>query len=105
MKKLPLLIAAGIGYVFGTKAGRERYDQIRDAALKVRNDPRVQEKAQQAADLAREQAPVVKDKVTEGAQAAAGKVKNATGSSDPGDQLNPDSTHFQKDPFPQGDLP
>jgi hypothetical protein len=67
MRKLSLLIAAGIGYVFGTKAGRERYDQIRDAALKVRNDPRVQEKTRQAADLA--------------------------------------STHFQKDPFPQGDLP
>jgi hypothetical protein len=105
MRKLSLLIAAGIGYVFGTKAGRERYDQIRDAALKVRNDPRVQEKTRQAADLAREQAPVVKDKVTEGAQAAATKVKGATGSSDPGDELNPDSTHFQKDPFPQGDLP
>ena len=105
MKKLPLLIAAGIGYVFGTRAGRERYDQIRDAALKVRNDPRVQDKAQQAADLAREQAPVIKDKVTEGAHAAADKVKSATGSSDPGDQLNPESTHFQKDPYPQGDLP
>ena len=54
MKKLPLLIAAGIGYVLGTRDGRERYDQIRDAALKVRNDPRVQEKAKQAADVARE---------------------------------------------------
>ncbi len=105
MKKLPLLIAAGIGYVLGTKAGRERYDQIRDAALKVRNDPRVQEKAQQASDLAREQAPVIKDKVAESAHAAADKVKSGAGSSDPGDQLNPESTHFQKDPYPQGDLP
>ena len=106
MKKLSLLIAAGIGYVLGTKAGRERYDQIRDAARKVRNDPRVQEKAQQAADLAREQAPVVKDKVTAGAHAAADKVKSAAGSSaDPGDRLNPESTHFQDDPFPKGDLP
>ena len=81
MKKLPLLIAAGIGYVLGTRDGRERYDQIRDAARKVRNDPRVQEKAKQAADVAREQAPVIKDKVTEGAHAAADKVKSTTGSS------------------------
>ena len=97
MKKLPLLIAAGIGYVLGTKAGRERYDQIRDAALKVRNDPRVQEKAQQAADLAREQAPVIKDKVTEGAHAAADKVKSTTGSSA--------SSASTTSSGPQGDLP
>ena len=104
MKKTSLLIAAGIGYVLGTRAGRERYDQIRDAALKVRNDPRVQEKAKQAADVAREQAPAIKDKVTEGAHAAAEKVKSTTGAKT-GDQLNPESTHFQKDPYPQGDLP
>ena len=95
MKKTSLLIAAGIGYGLGTRAGRERYDQIRDAALKVRNDPRVQEKAKQAADVAREQAPVIKDKVTEGAHAAAEKVKSTTGSSNSADPLNPESTRFQ----------
>jgi len=64
MKKIPLLIAAAIGYVFGTKAGRERYEQIRGAAKKVTDDPRVQEKAHQAADLAREKAPdALKDKI------------------------------------------
>ena len=94
MKKTSLLIAAGIGYVLGTRAGRERYDQIRDAALKVRNDPRVQEKAKQAADVAREQAPVIKDKVTEGAHAAADKVKSTTGSSTSSTPSGP-----------QGDLP
>jgi hypothetical protein len=102
-----ILAAAAAGYVLGTKAGRERYEQIRRAARKVGNDPRVQAKAHQAADLAKEKAPVVKDKLTETANAAATKVKSA-GSSGPGgagDQLNPDSTHFQKDPYPQGDLP
>ena len=94
MKKLPLLIAAGVGYVLGTKAGRERYDQMRNAVLKVKDDPRVQEKAKQAADVAREQAPVIKDKVTEGAHAAADKVKSTTGSSA--------STTSSG---PQGDLP
>ncbi len=39
MKKLPLLIAAGVGYVLGTKAGRERYDQMRNAVLKVQQRP------------------------------------------------------------------
>lgn len=110
MKKLMVLVAAAAGYVFGTKAGRERYEQMRGAANKVKNDPRVQEKTQQATDLAKQKAPVVKDKLTSAAGTAADKVKsNAPGSarpgSDVGDQLNPQSTHFQNNPGPQGNLP
>jgi hypothetical protein len=106
IKRLPLLIAGGIGYVLGSRAGRERYEQLRTAFDKVKNDPRVQEKAHQATDLAKEKAPVVKDKITEAAGAATEKVKAATGgSSDPGDQLNPDSLHFQDDIGFKGDLP
>ncbi len=32
MKKLMTLAAFGLGYVLGTKAGRERYEQIRELA-------------------------------------------------------------------------
>ena len=78
IKRLPLLIAGGIGYVLGAKAGRERYEQMRGTFNKVKDDPRVQEKTQQATDLAKEKAPVVKDKLTEVAGAATDKVKSAT---------------------------
>jgi hypothetical protein len=111
IKRLPLLIAGGIGYVLGTKAGRERYEQIRSQFEKVKSDPRVQEKAQQAADLAKEKAPVVKDKVTGAANTAATKVKSGGGDDSNGaangaaDQLNPESTIFQDNPGPQGTLP
>ncbi len=104
MKKLLVLIAGGVGYVLGTKAGRERYDQIMGTFNKVKDDPRVQEKAHQAADLAKEKAPVVKEKVTDAASTASAKVKSKT-SSDPVDQLNPESTIFQDNPGPKGDLP
>ncbi|WP_207210361.1 YtxH domain-containing protein [Nocardioides zhouii] len=108
MKKLTLLIAGGIGYVLGTRAGRERYEQIKRAATRVKDDPRVQEKAAQAADLAKEKAPIVKDKVAAAASTAADKV-TPSGSgdhrSDLTDQLNPDSTALQDNPYPQGDLP
>jgi hypothetical protein len=98
MRKLLLLAAVGIGYVLGARAGRERYEQIRDAVTRVKNDPRVQEKAQQAVDVAREQAPVVAGKVTSVAGAAAAKV---TGSgTGPDDTLEP---HYMAGP--QGDLP
>ena len=105
MKKLLVLVAGGIGYVLGTKAGRERYEQMRGAVDMVKNDPRVQEKAHQAADLAKEKAPIVKDKVAGAADAAASKAKSSGGSHSAEDQLNPESTVFQDNPGPKGDLP
>ena len=111
MKKLTLLLVAGVGYVLGARAGRERYEQIKSTATRVKNDPRVQEKAGQAADLAKEKAPVVKDRVTSAASSAASAAQDkvSRSGSDTGsdleDQLHPDSTARQDNPYPQGDLP
>ena len=96
-----------IGYVLGAKAGRERYDQIIGTFNKVKDDPRVQEKAQQATDLAKEKAPVVKDKVTEvaGCGHLQGEVRDrlrTTRSS----SLNPDSTDLPgRTPAPRARCP
>jgi hypothetical protein len=79
MKKLMLLAVLAAGYVLGARAGRERYEQIVQMFDRVRNDPRVQDKAHQAADLARQQAPVVAEKVTSAAGAAASKVTSHGG--------------------------
>ena len=108
MKKLTLLAAGFVGYVLGSRAGRERYEQIKKVATRVKDDPRVQEKAAQAADLAKEKAPVVKDKVAAAASTAADKVTPSGGGghrSDLEDQLNPDNVALQDNPYPQGDLP
>ena len=104
MRKLTVLAIGGIGYVLGARAGRERYEQIRGLAEQVKNNPKVQATAHQAADAALEHAPVVKDKLTDAAGTAASKVK-PSGGSDAADQLNPDSTALQDDPYPQGNLP
>lgn len=95
MNKLLLLVGAGVGYVLGARAGRERYDQIADQANKLWNDPRVQTKveeakakapemAQQLGDQAKAKAGEVKNKVTghESLQAD-GSYENATGRIDP----------------------
>ena len=74
MRKLMLLAAVGIGYVLGARAGRERYEQIMRLVNGVKNDPRVQKKAHQAVDVAKEQGPVMADKVTHAAGAMAAKV-------------------------------
>ena len=116
MKKLILLAVGAAGYVLGSRAGRERYEQIKKMAVKVKDDPRVQEKAHQATDLAKEKAPVVKDKVASAAGTAAGTVGDKVGAvtdkvgshqdtSALEDQLNPDSVALQDNPYPQGDLP
>ena len=109
MKKLILLAAGAVGYVLGARAGHERYEQIKGMAVKVKDDPRVQEKAHQATDLAKEKAPVVKDKVVSAAGTAAGtvtdKVTPNKDTSDLEDQLNPDNVALQDNPYPQGDLP
>jgi hypothetical protein len=110
MKKLTLLLAAGIGYVLGARAGRARYDQIKNVAFKVKEDPRVQSAASTVADTARQQAPVVADKVTSAASAAAAKSPFGGSSSSSREdelleQLDPDSTARQENPYPQGDLP
>ena len=112
MKKLLILVAGGIGYVLGTKAGRERYEQMRGTFNKVKDDPRVQEKTQQATELAKQKAPIVKDKLAGAADKGSSKVESNVGSSngsstssDAAAKLNPESTALQDNPGPKGDLP
>ena len=82
MKKLMSLTAFGLGYMLGSRAGRERYDQLMNGFLRVREDPRVQEQAQHVADVAKEQAPAVVDKVTGVASAAVQKVRPSSDTQD-----------------------
>jgi len=106
MKKISLLAAAGVGYVLGARAGRERYNQLRDAAARVTHDPRVQEQAHRAADVAREKAPEVKDAVqhrlTSVASTAAHRVR-------PGSDAMPEQyandTAFGDQPYPEDGSP
>jgi hypothetical protein len=68
--KITLLVGGAVGYVLGTAAGRERYEQIKSQAQGIWNNPKVQEKASQAQDLAKEKAPILKDKVAEKASSS-----------------------------------
>lgn len=87
MKKLMILIAAGVGYVLGARAGRERYEELRRTFEKIKNDPQVQQKTDQAVqlvkDTAGQAAATVQDKadrhdnIVDAAKDVAGDVKDA----------------------------
>jgi hypothetical protein len=72
MRKITALVAGSIGYVLGARAGRQRYEQIKSTAMRVKSNPRVQQTAQQVAEAAKEAAPVVKEKVTGGSSGGSG---------------------------------
>ena len=84
MKKLMLLTAGAVGYVLGTRAGRERYEQIKSGAQKLKDNPTVQQKAREATTAVKENAPVVKDKVAGAATTAKSAAQDKLHRSDDG---------------------
>ncbi len=79
-----LLTAGAAGYVLGARAGRERYEQIKSGAQKLKNNPTVQQKAREATTAVKENAPVVKDKVADAATTAKSAAQDKLHRSDNG---------------------
>jgi hypothetical protein len=71
--KSGFLVGLGAGYVFGAKAGQERYQQIVDAAGKLRENPGVQRLTGEV----NKTVSVSKDRVAETAAAKADQAKEA----------------------------
>ena len=66
--------AFGAGYVLGTKAGRERYEQISAKAQELWGHPKVQEQA----DKAKKQAGKVTEQAGKVTEQAKGRLKKST---------------------------
>lgn len=88
--KVTLLVGAGIGYVLGTKAGRQRYEQIKRTVGQTWNDPRVRAKADEAKHMAEE-------KVHQATDALKDKVSS---SGDDHGPMVPDPTSTNSEPRP-----
>ncbi|MUN05727.1 YtxH domain-containing protein [Agromyces luteolus] len=66
--KILFVVGLGVGYVLGTRAGRERYEQIQKAAQGVWNQPAVQDGVQTVKDFAMARVGDVSDAVLDNAK-------------------------------------
>jgi len=83
--KIGLVIGLAAGYVLGTRAGRERYEQIKHQALKVWNLDPVQQQVAKAKDYAKSAAMALPTTVWDSAV----KMSKAAGSKGtPGQRLD-----------------
>ena len=74
----PRLFALGlgvaIGYVLGTRAGRERYDQMKTAVTALWEDPRVAKARADVETYAKQQAPIIRERAETAAKDVAAKT-------------------------------
>jgi len=66
--KILLVVGIGVGYVLGTRAGRERYDQMKAAVDRFWADPRVKKQVDTAQEYVKDKAPEVAEFVADGAK-------------------------------------
>ena len=83
--KAGLVVGLAVGYVLGTRAGRERYDQIKEQWMKVWNLPAVQEQVGKAKDFAKSTAMALPSTVWDSAVKVS-KAASAKGT--PGQKLD-----------------
>ena len=83
--KAGLVIGLAVGYVLGTRAGRERYDQIKEQWLKVWNLDPVQEQVGKVKDFAKSTAMALPSTLWDSA-VKVGKAASSKGT--PGQKLD-----------------
>ena len=76
--KILFITGLGVGYVLGTRAGRERYEWIKKTASKFWNDPRVQQQVDTAEAFVKDKAPDVAEFVAGGAKKVVAQVAGTT---------------------------
>ncbi|MBS1673811.1 MAG: hypothetical protein JSS74_07585 [Actinobacteria bacterium] len=83
--KIGLVVGLGVGYVLGTRAGRERYEQIKKQWLKLWHLDPVQAQVHKAQEFAKTQAAAVPKALWTGAVKV---VKAATSDGTPGQRVD-----------------
>lgn len=63
---LTLGLGVGIGFVLGSRSGRDSYERMKEEARRIWEDPKVQATIHDVGENVRERAPEVVNKVSEG---------------------------------------
>jgi hypothetical protein len=71
-------IAAGVGYVLGTKAGRSRFEEIRSRTKEFVESPKVQETVSNLSETVKQNAQKLPDPVANVVSAVADRAKGST---------------------------
>ena len=77
--KVLFVVGLGVGYVLGTRAGRERYEQIKKAAESVWNTPTVQQGVGSVKDFAMTRVGDLSDTVLDGVKNLIGNATKTSG--------------------------
>lgn len=77
--KILFVVGLGVGYVLGTRAGRERYEQIKRAAEGVWNTPAVQQGVDQVKGFAADKVGDLSDSVLDGVKSFIGNATRGSG--------------------------
>jgi hypothetical protein len=79
--KILFVVGLGVGYVLGTRAGRERYEQIRRAAERIWNRPEVQQGVDTVKDFAKTRVGDLSETVLDGVKGLIGNATKTSGAS------------------------
>lgn len=80
--KTGMIVGFGIGYVLGSKAGRERYEELRRTWEDFTGNPRVQEAMERGREMVGSATRESLTAVQGGVEKAAGTVKERLGDDD-----------------------
>lgn len=76
--KILFVAGLGVGYVLGTRAGREQYEKLKSQAARLWNDPRVQRQVDSVEEFVKDKAPEVAEFVGDQAKKVVRQVSNRT---------------------------
>ncbi len=82
--KLIFIAGAAVGFVLGSRQGRQAYDRLKTKAADVWTDPKVRDNVAKAADLAKDKLPGG-DKIAAATRKAADKADEAAQEQDHSD--------------------
>lgn len=98
--KILFVVGLGTGYVLGARAGRERYEQIRRAALNVWNQPQVQQGVDTVKDFAKTRVGDLSSTVLDGVKSRIGNTRKSSGSTSTTSATQPSTTSTTSKPTP-----